>query len=247
MLVVVSIAVFVASLDLFIVNIAFPDIQSGLRGAPASSGISWVLNAYAIVYAALLGRPPAAWPTGYGRRRGFLVGGWSSSVVGSALCGLAPSVETLVAARVLQAVGAAILTPSSLALLCRVPARRARRPRSIWARSAASRPAGRSPIGGLPRRGQLAARLPRRTSRSASAALFYAVRILQETRDDDRRAPGPDRRRACLAAAVGLLVARPRRGSRLGLGRPPHARVLRGRGGPPRRVLARAAPAIPRR
>ena len=52
-LTVVSVAVFVASLDLFIVNIAFPDIQADFGGAGVSS-LSWVLNAYAIVFAALL-------------------------------------------------------------------------------------------------------------------------------------------------------------------------------------------------
>ena len=102
-LTVVSIAVFVASLDLFIVNVAFPDIQSDFAGSSVS-GLSWVLNAYAIVYAALL-VPAGRLSDRYGRRRGFLLG-MVVFLVGSALCGIAPSVETLVAARVLQAVGA---------------------------------------------------------------------------------------------------------------------------------------------
>jgi MFS family permease len=52
-LAVVSIGVFMVSLDLFIVNIAFPQIEADLHGSSASS-VSWVLNAYAIVLAALM-------------------------------------------------------------------------------------------------------------------------------------------------------------------------------------------------
>src|SRR3954465_7886420 len=59
-LAVVSTAVFMSSLDLFIVNIAFPDIRSDFPGT-SLAGLSWILNAYAIVFAALLvpaGRSP---------------------------------------------------------------------------------------------------------------------------------------------------------------------------------------------
>src|SRR4051794_10703107 len=102
-LVVVSAAVFMASLDLFIVNIAFPDIQSDLGGS--DTALSWVLNAYAIVLAALL-VPLGRFADLVGRRRVF-IGGLVVFVLASALCAAAPSVEALVAARILQAVGAA--------------------------------------------------------------------------------------------------------------------------------------------
>src|SRR4051794_5324714 len=105
----VSVATFVASLDLFIVNIAFPDIREEFGDASVST-LSWVLNAYAIVFAALL-VPAGRLADRSGRRRGFL-GGLALFVAGSALCGLAPSVEALVAARVLQAAGAALLVPT---------------------------------------------------------------------------------------------------------------------------------------
>src|SRR5918994_493645 len=98
----VSVATFVASLDLFIVNIAFPDIRADLGGASVGA-LSWVLNAYAIVFAALL-VPAGRLADRSGRKRGFLAG-LALFSLGSALCGVAPSVATLVAARVLQAAG----------------------------------------------------------------------------------------------------------------------------------------------
>src|SRR4051794_23116669 len=111
-LTVVSVAVFMVSLDLFIVNIAFPDIERDFAGTSVA-GLSWVLNAYAIVFAALL-VPAGRLADRFGRRRAFL-GGLLVFLLGSALCGAAPSVEALVGARVLQAVGAAFLMPTSLA------------------------------------------------------------------------------------------------------------------------------------
>src|SRR5215213_1277277 len=68
----VSVATFVASLDLFIVNIAFPDIRADLGGGSVGE-LSWVLNAYAIVFAALL-VPAGRLADRAGRRRGFLGG-----------------------------------------------------------------------------------------------------------------------------------------------------------------------------
>src|SRR4051794_15244187 len=112
-LIVVSAAVFMASLDLFIVNIAFPDIQRDLGGSDTS--LSWVLNAYAIVLAALL-VPLGRFADLVGRRRAF-VAGLVVFTLASALCAVATSVPTLVAARILQATGAAALVPTSLALL----------------------------------------------------------------------------------------------------------------------------------
>src|SRR3954464_7949745 len=111
---IVSVGVFVASLDLFIVNIAFPDMQRDFHGVSVA-GLSWVLNAYAIVFAALL-VPAGGLADRYGRRRVFL-GGLVTFLLGSALCGIAPSEVALVAARVIQAAGAAALLPTSLAIV----------------------------------------------------------------------------------------------------------------------------------
>jgi EmrB/QacA subfamily drug resistance transporter len=111
---VVSVAVFMASLDLFIVNIAFADIGRDFAGS-STAALSWVLNAYAIVFAAAL-VPAGRLADRFGHRRGFLLG-CLVFVLGSALCGLAPSLEVLVGARMAQALGAALVTPTSLALL----------------------------------------------------------------------------------------------------------------------------------
>src|SRR6201991_1092180 len=95
---IVSVGVFVASLDLFIVNIAFPDLERDFAGT-SLAGLSWVLNAYAVVFAALL-VPAGRWADRAGRKRGFLLG-LGVFVAASALCAVAPSVGVLVAARVL--------------------------------------------------------------------------------------------------------------------------------------------------
>src|SRR5207248_1898429 len=108
LLLVVSVAVLMASLDQFIVNIAFPSIRRDLGGASVAE-VSWVLNAYAIVFAALL-VPAGRLADLVGRRRTFLAG-VLIFVLGSALCGAAPSVGALIAARVVQAAGAAPGSP----------------------------------------------------------------------------------------------------------------------------------------
>src|SRR5256714_1881860 len=113
-LAVVSAAIFLVNLDLFIVNVAFPDIQRDFDGASLSS-LSWVLNGYAIVFAALL-VPAGRLADRIGRRRGFIAG-LVVFVLASAACAAAPSAAALVAARVVQAAGAAALVPTSLALL----------------------------------------------------------------------------------------------------------------------------------
>src|SRR5918911_3768021 len=96
-LIVVSAAVVMASLDLFIVNIAFPAIERDFGGTSLSS-LSWILNAYAIVFAALL-VPPGRWADAVGRKRGFLLG-LSLFTLASAASAAAPSIGVLVGARV---------------------------------------------------------------------------------------------------------------------------------------------------
>jgi EmrB/QacA subfamily drug resistance transporter len=121
-LVIVCAGVVLASLDLFIVNIALPAISADY-GTRDLSALSWVLNGYAIVYASLLvffGRLADR----YRRNLGFLVG-VAVFTAASAACALATSVTMLVVFRLLQAVGAALLTPTSLGLvLASFPAER---------------------------------------------------------------------------------------------------------------------------
>ncbi|WP_245679326.1 MFS transporter [Actinomadura hibisca] len=111
---VVATAVFVSNLDLFIVNVALPAMQQHFHGSSLST-LSWVLNGYAIVFAALL-VPAGRLADRIGHRRVFLAG-LAVFTAASALCALAPVVGWLDAARVLQAAGAAALMPTSLALL----------------------------------------------------------------------------------------------------------------------------------
>src|SRR5579863_8005491 len=106
--------VFLSSLDLFIVNIAFPSISATYHGESLSS-LSWVLSAYTIVFAAAL-VPAGRWADRAGRKRAFLLG-LAVFTVSSALCALAPSLDFLVGARVLQATGGALMLPTSLGLL----------------------------------------------------------------------------------------------------------------------------------
>src|SRR3954452_11458392 len=102
---IVASGVFMSSLDVFIVNIALPAIAEHFGGASLSS-LSWVLSAYAIVFAALL-VPAGRWADAFGRKRAFLLG-LGVFVVASAGCAAAPSVGLLIAARVLQAAGGAL-------------------------------------------------------------------------------------------------------------------------------------------
>ena len=102
------------NLDLFIVNVAIPSIARSFGGADLSS-LSWVLNAYAIVFAALL-VPAGRAADLIGRRTAFLAGMVIFGVA-SAACAAAPDVWVLVIARVVQAAGGALLMPASLGLL----------------------------------------------------------------------------------------------------------------------------------
>jgi EmrB/QacA subfamily drug resistance transporter len=113
-LVIVCAGVVLASLDLFIVNVALPDIARDL-GNRSLGDLSWVLNGYAIVYAALLvvmGRLADR----HRRKYGFLLG-VAVFTVASAACGAATSVPMLIGFRLVQAAGAALLTPTSLSLV----------------------------------------------------------------------------------------------------------------------------------
>src|ERR1700743_4028740 len=104
---------FMAQLDLFIVNIAVPAIGRSFGGS--LTGLSWVLNAYAVVFAALL-VPAGRLADHFGRRR-FLLVGVTIFTVASAICAVSPSLAVLVAGRALQAVGAALIVAASLCLL----------------------------------------------------------------------------------------------------------------------------------
>jgi EmrB/QacA subfamily drug resistance transporter len=200
---VVSVGVFMAGLDLFIVNIAFPDIRRDFDGA-SLSGLSWILNAYAIVFAALL-VPAGRISDRAGRKRGF-IGGLTVFLAASAASAAAPSLEVLVAARILQAAGAAFMVPTSLGLLLPEfpPSQRATAV-GAWAAIGGIAAAAGPPIGGLlveaSWRWVFLVNLP-----VGLIALVAAARTLQERRDPDP-GPRPDVLGAVmLASGIALLV-----------------------------------------
>jgi EmrB/QacA subfamily drug resistance transporter len=105
---------FLVYLDATIVTVAFPDIRASFAGTTLSS-LSWVLSAYGIFFAALL-VPAGRLADVIGGRRLFLAG-LAAFTFGSLLCASAPSVVSLVGARVLQAAGGAMLVPAAQLLV----------------------------------------------------------------------------------------------------------------------------------
>jgi EmrB/QacA subfamily drug resistance transporter len=136
-----------ATTDQFIVNVAFPALQGSFGGVRLST-LSWVLNAYSIVFAAFL-VPAGRLADRASRKAAFLIG-VAVFTAASALCAAAGDVGLLIGARVVQAVGAAILIPSSLGLLLAAypPEGRTRAVR-IWGSMAALGAAIGPVVGGL--------------------------------------------------------------------------------------------------
>jgi EmrB/QacA subfamily drug resistance transporter len=146
-LAVLSLAAFMASLDLFIVNVAFPDIGREF-GGESLSDLSWILNGYAVLYAALL-IPLGRLADRYGRLNGFF-GGLALFTIASAACAASQDLWSLVAFRGLQAVGAAALTPTSLGLLLAATPNEGKvRAVRIWSAIAALAAAFGPVVGGL--------------------------------------------------------------------------------------------------
>jgi DHA2 family methylenomycin A resistance protein-like MFS transporter len=112
-LVAASFGLGMALLDVTAVNVAVPSIQSSL--GTDVRGLSWVIDGYTLTFASLL-----LLAGGLGDRLGakrVFTAGLAVFTVASILCGMAPGVSTLVLARILQGVGAALFMPSSLSLL----------------------------------------------------------------------------------------------------------------------------------
>ena len=146
-LLVVVAGVFMAGLDVFIVNIAFPQIHTEFPHTSLRS-LSWVLNSYTIVFAAFL-IAAGRWSDTFGRKRSYLLG-TGLFVAASAACALAPSILFLIAARALQGLGAALLMPASLGLLLpEFPPERRHIPIGIWAAVGGIAAAAGPPLGGL--------------------------------------------------------------------------------------------------
>src|SRR6266498_4642568 len=102
-----------AAIDATVVGIALPAIGRDFHAGMTS--LQWTVTGYMLTLAGLL-LVGGALGDRYGRRRIFVIGVvWFA--LASLLCGIAPNAETLIAARALQGVGAALLTPSSLAII----------------------------------------------------------------------------------------------------------------------------------
>src|SRR5262249_3646001 len=102
-----------AFLDATVVNVALPTIGRDLH--PSLAGLQWTVTAYTLTLAGLI-LLGGALGDRHGRRRIFVIGViWFA--LASALCGLAPGIGVLIAARALQGIGGALLTPGSLAII----------------------------------------------------------------------------------------------------------------------------------
>jgi EmrB/QacA subfamily drug resistance transporter len=211
---IVSAGVFMSSLDLFIVNIAFPSISRHFGGASLGS-LSWVLSGYAIVFAALL-VPAGRWADAFGRKRAFLLG-LGVFVLASAGCAAAPSVGFLVAARIVQAAGGALMLPTSLGLMLpEFEPEKRHVAIGMWAATGGIAAAAGPPLGGLlvqaDWRWVFLVNLP-----VGLLALLLGARVLAEHREES---PGrPDLLGGLtLIVAIGALVVAIVKGQEWGWG-----------------------------
>lgn len=186
-LAITSFATFVGALDASIMFVAFPSIQKTFSDVSAAE-LSWVINSYNIVFAALL-VPGGRFADKIGRKRAFFIG-IGIFTVSSAVAGSAVDPAMLIGARVVQAGGAALLFPSSLALVLReFPQSRRATAVGIW-----------GAIGGLaaaigPSLGSLIIEVE--SWRLAFfinlpvgiAVIGIGVRVIAESREEDARIP----------------------------------------------------------
>jgi EmrB/QacA subfamily drug resistance transporter len=141
-----SAGAFLAFLDTTIVNIAFPDISRSFEGA-SRGALSWVLDGYFVIIAALL-VPAGGLADRYGHKRIFLIG-VGVFTVASLACALAPTLGTLIGARVVQGAGAALIAPASLAIvLDSFPPERRAAGVGLWGAAAAAAAAVGPTLGG---------------------------------------------------------------------------------------------------
>ncbi|HET6732150.1 MFS transporter [Mycobacterium sp.] len=117
----------IVSMDATIVNVAIPSIRADL-GASAPQ-LQWVLDIYTLVLASVLLLSGAAGDR-FGRRRTFQVG-LTVFALGSLLCSVAPNIETLIGARLIQAIGGSMMNPVAMSIITQVFTGRVERARAI--------------------------------------------------------------------------------------------------------------------
>ena len=156
-----SLANVMALLDLFVVNVALHDIGVGLHYQSSLSDVAWVLDAYALIFGALL-IPAGRFADKYGRKAAFILG-LAVFTVASLACAASPDLWVLVGFRCVQAAGAAIIIPASLGLvLTTLPPDRVKRGVRVWAVSGAAAGLIGPVIGRVAHRAELAMDLPYR-------------------------------------------------------------------------------------
>lgn len=212
-LAVVCTGTFMAMLDNIIVNNALPVM--GRRLGAGVNGLQWVVEGYSLVFAALL-MTGGTLGDRFGRKRAFMTG-MTLFAVGSIAAALSSSLGMLVAARVVQGIGAAVLTPGSLAIIRNVFTEENERARAIGVWSAVSAlglavgPLVSGPIvEAFGWAGVFWINVP-----VATAALVLAARALPESSDaTGRRVDWPGQ--ALCAVGLGALVAALIEGQSLG-------------------------------
>ncbi|WP_256122714.1 MFS transporter [Streptomyces sp. LUP47B] len=184
-LVVMCAGYFLVLLDVTVVNVALPAIGSGL--GTDVGGLQWVVDGYALALASLMLTSGAAGDR-YGHKRVVLTG-LGVFGAGSLACGLAQSVGVLVAARVVQGVGAALLLPGTLAIIGRAFPDDAARARAIgvWAGiGSLALPAGPlvggALVDGLGWRAVFLINVP-----VVALALLWSTAVVRESREDRAR------------------------------------------------------------
>jgi EmrB/QacA subfamily drug resistance transporter len=197
-LAVLSAVAFMAQLDVFIVNVALAGIRDDFPGASLSA-VSWVLSAYAIVLAAVL-VPAGRIADRVGRKRVLLLG-VAIFTFASAVCAAAPVLPVLVGGRVVQAIGAAMIVPTSLGLLYPAfPKRQHMTVVGIWAGVAAVAASAGPPVGGLlvsaSWRWIFVINIP-----IGVGTILYGTKLISESRES------ADARRFDVASAASLLIA----------------------------------------
>lgn len=194
---------FLAFLDATIVNVCFPAIAETFPDSSTGT-LSWVLNAYNLVFAAVLvagGRLADL----VGRRRVFVIGVVVFTAA-SVLCAVAGSVQALILWRVLQAIGAALLVPASLGVVIQAAApERRTHAVGLWGASAALAAGLGPPVGGAlielsGWRLAFLVNLP-----LGVVAVVAAVRLLDESRSPGRRRLPDLLGSALLAGSLALL------------------------------------------
>jgi EmrB/QacA subfamily drug resistance transporter len=117
----------IVSMDATIVNVAIPAIRSDFKASPTQ--LQWVIDVYTLVLASLL-MLSGTTADRFGRRRVFQIG-LSLFALGSLLCSLAPTIEVLIAARLLQAVGGSMLNPVAMSIITQTFSGRVERARAV--------------------------------------------------------------------------------------------------------------------